>query len=203
MPGYPEILQRVKDGATVLDVGTFIGHDLRRLVYDGAPSDKLYGVDIASHFDVGYDFFRDREHFEAHFIEADFLSTTNPELTALKESVDIVIISQVMHQWDWEHHIRAAKVLVTFTKPGSAVVGNQIANVKAHEYYNKPLSKTTWRHDAESFAKMWQDVGEATGTKWETQTWLRTFAEMGWDPNDTAWMEPDVRLLEFEVKRVA
>ena len=60
LPVYPEILQQVKDGAVVLDVGTFIGHDLRRFVYDGAPSEKLYGVDIVNHFDVGYDFFRDR-----------------------------------------------------------------------------------------------------------------------------------------------
>ena len=59
---YPEILARARAGETVVDIGTFIGHNLRRLVVDGAPSDHLYGVDIVNHFDVGFDFFRDSLH---------------------------------------------------------------------------------------------------------------------------------------------
>lgn len=52
-----------------MDVGVFIGHDLWRPVHYGAPSDMACGVDIVSHFDVGYAFFRDREHFRGRFIE--------------------------------------------------------------------------------------------------------------------------------------
>ncbi|KAI1103536.1 hypothetical protein F4804DRAFT_309814 [Jackrogersella minutella] len=83
-----------------MDIGTFIGHDLRRLVYDGTPSNNLYGVDIFSHFETGSEFFRDRDTFEGQFIEADFLnSSASPELTALKSSkVDIIVISQVLRQ---------------------------------------------------------------------------------------------------------
>ncbi|KAK5107641.1 hypothetical protein LTR62_000976 [Meristemomyces frigidus] len=204
LPIYPEILQRVKDGAFTMDVGTFIGHDLRRLVFDGAPSERLYGVDIVSHFKVGYDFFRDRETFKGHFIEADFLSDDSSELTALKAKVDVIIISQVLHQWDWDHQVSASVRLVAFSKSGTLVVGNQIGNVSAQEIALKDsLEVGQWRHNPESFARMWTVVGEATQTRWETQAWLRTFPEMGWDASDASWMEDGVRVIEFVARRVA
>lgn len=203
LPAYPKILQLARNGAIVMDIGTFIGHDIRRLVYDGAPSENLYGVDIVSHFDVGYDFFRDREHFKGHFIEADFLSTDNKELMTLKSNVDVIICSQVLHQWNWEGQVKACKALVSFTKPGSLIVGNQIGNLLAHEITMKMSAAPLWRHNPDSWAKMWEEVSTATGTKWETEGWMRTFSEMGWDEKDAAWMEPDVRLMEFVTKRVA
>ena len=97
MPAYPEILTRVKDGQILMDVGCFIGHDLRRLVYEGVPCENIYGVDIVSHWDVGFDMFRDRDRFNAHFIEADILSTADAALMTLKGKVDVVSITQVAH----------------------------------------------------------------------------------------------------------
>ncbi|KAI1387536.1 uncharacterized protein F4822DRAFT_285658 [Hypoxylon trugodes] len=204
LPVYSQILKRVKeDGALLADMGTFFGHDLRRLVYDGAPSDNLYGVDIVNHFDVGYDLFRDRDTFKGHFIEADFLSTTSPELNALKGKVDIIVISQVLHQWLYEDQVKAATVLSSFTKPGSWIVGNQIGNPVAQDVSLKQMATSVFRQNPESFAKTFEEVGAATGTKWETQAWLRTFEEMGWDAKDGAWMEPDVRIIEFVAKRIS
>ncbi|KAI1132270.1 hypothetical protein F5Y10DRAFT_218493 [Nemania abortiva] len=203
LPVYSDILKRVNEGVTLMDVGTFVGHDLRRLVYDGAPSDNLYGVDIVNHFDVGYEFFRDREHFKGHFIEADILSTASPELMALKGQVDIVLVSQVLHQWDLDNQTKAAGTLVSFTKPGSWIVGNQIGNPVAQDFHLKSLSASVWRHNPDSFAKMFEAVGTATGTQWETQAWLRSFPEMGWDAKDGAWMEPNVCVIEFIARRVS
>ena len=44
--------ERLKKGASLVDVGTFIGQDLRRLIVDGAPSTNLYAVDIVNHWDI-------------------------------------------------------------------------------------------------------------------------------------------------------
>lgn len=67
---------------------------MRRLVFDGVPSANLYGIDIVSHWDVGYALYRDRGRFEAHFIEADILSSDkNPALQGLKGHMDIISIS--------------------------------------------------------------------------------------------------------------
>ena len=99
-PAYASIIQKLRAGASFLDIGCFIGQDLRRLVADGAPSDRLYAVDVVSHWDVGYDMYRDRDRFSAHFIEADILYP-NVELRALMGTVDVVSITHVLHQWDW------------------------------------------------------------------------------------------------------
>lgn len=184
-----------------MDVGCFVGHDLRRLAHDGAPSKNLYGVDIVSHWDVGFEMFRDQGRFDATFIEADILSE-NLALVPLKKKVDIVSVLQVLHSWDWDAQVKVAKVLSTFTKPGSLVVGNQIANPNAHEVTLKSIGVPMWRHNPESFEKLWVQVGSETGTKWETQSWMRTFEEMSWDPKDGAWMEEGVGIIEFVVKRV-
>ncbi|TGO50348.1 hypothetical protein BOTNAR_0396g00010 [Botryotinia narcissicola] len=137
-PVYPEILKRVQAGEILIDVGCFLGHDLRRLIYDGAPSDKIY--------------------------------------LSISGEVDIIAVTQVIHQWVWEGQVKAAKQLIRFTKgPGSMIVGNQIGNSKAQE-----------RHNPESFAKLWDLVGQETGTRWETQAWMRSFEEMAFGAKDGA-----------------
>jgi hypothetical protein len=76
-----------------MDVGYFLGGDLQHLIFDSAPSENMYGVDIVSHWDVGYSLFKDKDkvHFKGHFIEADILSTDKLELLALR-SVDIICL---------------------------------------------------------------------------------------------------------------
>lgn len=59
-----------------------------------------------------------------------------------------------------------------------------------------------WRHDQASFAKLWEEVGAATGTKWECEIWMRTFGEMEWKEEDAKLMEEGVRVMEFVVRRV-
>lgn len=81
------------------------------------------------------------------------------------------------------------------------VVGNNIGNPKAHEVLLKSIGVPMFRHNPESFEKLWNQVGSETGTKWETQAWMRTFDEMSFDPKDAAWMEDGVGIIEFAVKR--
>lgn len=203
-PTYSDILGRINQGGTLLDVGTFVGHDLRRLAHDGAPTDKLYGIDIVSYADVSYDLFRDRDTFKGHFIQADILSDDSVELNALKGKADVIVVSQLLHQWTWDNQVKAAKALVSYTKPGSLIVGNQIGNSGAFELTLKQPPVSIWRHNVESFQKMFnEEVGPATGTTWEVQAWLRSFPDMGWDPADAAWMEPNVCLVEFAAKRLS
>ncbi|TGO32137.1 hypothetical protein BHYA_0347g00010 [Botrytis hyacinthi] len=153
-PVYPEILKRVQAGETLMDAVCFLGHDLRRLVYDGAPSDKNYAIDIVSHWDVGYNLFRDRDQFSAQFIEADIVSESKA-LAPLRGQVDIIAVTQVIHQWDWDRQVTAAKQLIRFTKgPGFRIVGNQIGNSKPQEVTLKSLVVPMWRHNPESFAKL-------------------------------------------------
>jgi len=173
---------------------------MRRLVFDGAPSTNLYGVDIVSHWDVGFAMFRDRDTFSAHFIEADFMSS-NPTLQKLEGTADVIFISQVLHQWNWSDQLRAAKRLVAFSKPGTLLAGCQIGNVNAREVKFGPEKVPLWRQNPESFTKLWEQAGVETGSNWKTEAWLRTWKDMGWDPQDQALMEEDDRVIDFVVTR--
>jgi hypothetical protein len=83
------------------------------------------------------------------------------------------------------------------------VVGNQIGNSTAQEVVLKSIPVPMYRHNSDSFQKMWDLVGAETSTKWEASTQPRTFEEMGRDAKDHAWMEEGVGVIEFVVKRTA
>ena len=59
-----------------------------------------------------------------------------------------------------------------------------------------------WRHDPASFARMWEQVGRETGTKWQTKAELRWWSDLGWDPKDYEWMDKGDRVLDFVVTRL-
>ena len=44
---------------------------MRQLVFDGAPSANLYGVNIIGHWGVGFNMFLDKDTCNVRFIEAD------------------------------------------------------------------------------------------------------------------------------------
>ncbi|KAJ7871586.1 hypothetical protein B0H13DRAFT_1032531 [Mycena leptocephala] len=195
-PAYETVLSRLQAGGVFLDVGCFLGGDMRRLAIDGAPSEQLHGVDIVSHWDVGYSLYRDRDRFKAHFIEGDFLSTENPALTALHGRVDVLSVSAVLHHWDFRQQRAAVERLVSFTAgPGSIVLGYQVGNVEAKEVskvFGGAALPTIYLHDPASFAKMWREVSTTTGTKWDIKARLLRWEDVGWDPKDLTWMEPAI-----------
>lgn len=96
----------------------------------------------------------------------------------------------------------ACKALVKFSKPNSVVVGNQMGNTTPQDFSLPALPLPLWRHDEKTFAKMWAEVGLATGTKWEVEAWMRTFEEMEWSAEDAKLMEEGIRVVEFVVRRV-
>ena len=147
--------------------------------------------------------YRDKDSFKAHFIEADIMSPeSDPQLKLLKDGTDIISISAVLHQWSYEMQFECAKKLVSFSKQGTVVVGHQIGNVEAKDVTFGPMKVTTWRHNPDSFAKLWEEVGEATGTRWETQTRLLNFEALSWDPKDQTLLEDGARVIDFVVTRM-
>ena len=202
-PAYGTMLQTLKSGGTYMDVGCFIGADMRQLVFDGAPSGKMIGVDIISHWEVGFEMYCDRESFRAQFFEADVLKCQHsPKLSMLKGQMDVINVSAVLHQWDWNGQVEAAREIAAFSKPGTLVVGYQIGNINAKEETNPATKHKQQRHDLESFAKMWAEVGEATGTTWKVEAWLRSWEHLGWDRDDQKWLGKDDRVIDFVVTRL-
>lgn len=199
-PAHEEIITRMKAGALFLDIGCLVGADMRALARAGAPTSNIYGIDIVSHWEVGFNLFRDKGRFDAHFIEADMLSD-KPEIKSLFGRADIISISAVLHQWDWDTQVRAVKRVVEFSKPDSIVIGYQVGSSKGKAAEVK-IGVTTFQHDAESFKQLWEQAGRETGTEWNASAELKTDAEMGWDPTDCSWLPSDHMVVCFLIRRV-
>jgi SAM-dependent methyltransferase len=172
---YEEILQRIKDGGKYLDIGCCVGQDIRKLVYDGAPAENLYGSDLMQDFlDIGYDLFLDKDTLNATFIAADIFDP-GPNLKQLNGTIDIVHAASFFHLFGYQQQVVAAKQIVALMKPkaGGVIVGQQIGNVNAGERRrDTDQTKSRFSHDIKSFAKMWEEVGDETGTKWEVEARL-------------------------------
>ncbi|KAL9114692.1 MAG: hypothetical protein Q9227_001370 [Pyrenula ochraceoflavens] len=203
-PAYQTIITRLRnERATFLDIGCHLGADMRRLAFDGAPTDKMIGLDIVSHWEVGFEMYKDRDWFKARFVEANILDKENDYVDRmLSGKMDIVSMSAVLHQWSWEKQVEAAERVVSFSRaPGTLVVGHQIGNVEAGKMVAMGVS--VWKHDASTFQKLWAEVGEKTGTRWEVEARLLPWEYMGWDPKDTAFMPKGDQVLDFVVKRLS
>lgn len=206
-PKYPEILQRIKNGDKYLDIGCCVGQDIRKLASDGAPSENMYGSDLQQEFmDIGYDLFLDKSTLKSTFIAADIL---NPEsgLKQLEGQIDIIHAASFFHLFDWDESVTAMKQAVRLlkAKPGSMLVGRQIGNAEAGARAGSRTNKQRYRHNQESFEKMWKQVGEETGTNWNVDARLSSedLFKLGLAAGVKAdFIPPDTRWLSFTVTRV-
>lgn len=107
----------------------------------------------------------------------------------------------VLHIWDLEGQIAACERVAELLRPenGVLVVGQSVGSVKAKEFPGRG-GKMIYKHDAETFAAMWEEVGRRTGTKWEVRASLDQ--GLGIEEQNRNWDEPTTRRLFFEVERL-
>ena len=208
-PAYKKILKRLKgageggegggEGQTLLDMGCCFAQDIRKLVFDGVVGSRLYACDLAPEFlDLGYDLFLDRDKIKAKFFTADVFQEDG-ELSKLEGKIDVIYAASFLHLFSWDNQIKVCKRMIKVLKPkkGSTVFGRQVGEVKATERKRWASGQDVWRHDEESFIRMWQVVGEETGTKWGVETDMLS----GWGLGGSHTGN-EVRRLWFEVVRV-
>ncbi|KAI1081457.1 hypothetical protein F5B20DRAFT_536130 [Whalleya microplaca] len=173
-PLYDTIVERLKaTNATYLDVGCCFGQDLRQLVQDGIPSERLIGLDVAGNLiELGYEFFLDRETLRSRFVIADVLKGTaqGQVWTELEErGIDVMHCSAFLHLFTLDVQIEAAKHLAKLVKKGGVIVGRQSGSVKPGDMPAIMEQSFSYRHDVDTFDSMWQKVGEATRTRWKVE----------------------------------
>ncbi|CZR65359.1 uncharacterized protein PAC_15259 [Phialocephala subalpina] len=191
-PDYPAVLQRPKSGKeNFLDLGCCVGQEPRKVAHDGAVQENLYGSDLrAEFFEMGYRLFLDRDTLKSKFIEAD-ITDANSALSGLDGKT-----SSTLGQ------IEVCKRLVKLLreKKDSLILGRQVGNTDAGEYVQTTNeSGIMYKHNAESFKKMWDEVGEETGTKWRVDYDFELFEWLSKEERDKA--EPGIGMLRFSVFR--
>lgn len=169
---YNEVVQRIKDGEQYLDVGCCMGQDIRKLVYDGAPSQNLYASDLKGQFwDIGFEMFLDKSSLNATFIEADIFDDKSA-LQQLVGKFDIVHAASFFHLFDWAGQVAAAKAIVALLNPesNSLIIGRQAGRVEAGDFTAQvEQTKSRYWHNLESWGKLWDQVGYETGIKWRVE----------------------------------
>jgi hypothetical protein len=130
---------------------------------------------------------------------ADIFDPSSP-LAELEGRIDIIYAGSFLHLFNYEQQVAVCKRIVKLLKEkkGSVVLGRQAGNTEAGERVHRTnAAQSMFRHNGESFKKMWEEVGEATGTKWTVDVELFTVDR---DPMN-AIHGPDGRAVRFSVWR--
>ena len=191
-----------------LDLGCCVGQDIRKLVFDGAPSENTYGSDLEKNFmDIGYDLFLDKSTLKTTFIPADIFDKESG-LKQIEGEIDIIHAASFLHLFDEQGQYNACKRIVEIlkSKPGSLFIGRQIGNEKSGVFVGSiDPSKQRYRHNPESFKDMWKKIGEETQSEWEVEAYLEDqdlFALAEKMGLDAAFIPEGSKWISFSVRRV-
>lgn len=130
---YSDLLSSLKNGQTFLDVGCCVGQDIRKLVYDGAPSENIYGSELRPEYiELGYELFRDRNSLKTKMIAPGNIYDLKDGKGGLNElaekgGVDTIHASCFIHLFDYDGQIEVCTLLTKLLKDkkGSKLVGRQ------------------------------------------------------------------------------
>ncbi|KAL9003724.1 MAG: hypothetical protein Q9188_003428 [Gyalolechia gomerana] len=175
------VLPRLKAGQTLLDVGACLGQDIRKCIFDGAPAANLYASDLFPEYeDLAYNLWRDQDRLPpGHFFAENILAenamfTSGPLMTQLGPgSVDIITMTMFLHLFNYENQLKTATRILRLLsqKPGSLIIGSQAGSIDFGEQTLKPpfhrsetgTKRTVFRHNPESFERLWKEAGQVTG----------------------------------------
>jgi len=190
----------------LLDLGCCFGQDIRYLVSEGVPAESIYGSDLRGEFiDLGYELFMDKDRLKSTFITSNIFDTSpSSGFEPIQGKINIIYAGSFFHLFDWDDQVKIATRLVSILLPekGSLVLGRQVGSVAPGVLEQKSNeSGKMYRHSAESFTKMWREVGDKTGTEWEVDAVLDDVEGFGHNEKHGNWHGPTVRRLRFAVSR--
>lgn len=183
----------------MLDVGCCFAQDIRKLVHDGAPSENLWGLDKQEEFiALAHDFFRDETQFNGRFIVGDLLDRKHGELLAAQGTFGIIQLGMILHTWDRQGQLDACRRVIELlsSEPDSLIIGQSVGHLDGIESPGRG-GKCIFKHNAETFREMWDELGRETGTSWYVEASLDE--GLGISQKNRKWDDPRTRRLVFAV----
>ena len=158
-PIYREILDECTNrGATIIDFGCCLGQDVRRLIHDGVPIERIRGYELDPFFiERGYELFGDGDSMREHrvFTPADIF---DDRIFETIEPADYLHAASFIHLFDGATQREVCRRLARLAK--RAIFGRQVGTFVAEERDRGVQLKggrMLW-HSPESFAAMWDEV---------------------------------------------
>ncbi|KAL7908082.1 hypothetical protein GGI35DRAFT_480802 [Trichoderma velutinum] len=173
---YQEVLERVKIGEKMMDLGCCFGQEIRKLVHDGAPSANTYGSDLwGEYLSMGYELFKDKDRLQTTFIAADIFDVSSP-LVKLYGRMNIIYVGDFFHLFNLEEQEAIALRIVNLLAPktDSLIIGRQSGGEIAMEYSRAgdTSGRKHFQHNPQSWKQLWDRVGDRTGSKWSADVEL-------------------------------
>ncbi|KAI1095502.1 hypothetical protein F5B19DRAFT_306539 [Rostrohypoxylon terebratum] len=190
---------------TFLEVGGFIFQTIRRLVFEGVDSTRLYGTDLHAEFvELGYKQFRDRETLKATLVIGDLLLLDEEyaasELSRTFEGkISIAHASNFFHLFSWESQLVICERIVHFFRDDlsanhpAVLFGSHMGSCKP----GKTGFFGAFLHDKMTFQSLWDKVGERTATRWKVD--LQVVGVATSKPNAYG---KDARMVRYVVSQV-
>ncbi|KAK4870750.1 hypothetical protein LT330_005098 [Penicillium expansum] len=202
-PIYTQVVDRVREGQTLLDLGCCFGQDLRKISFDAGLSSatNLIGADIKGDFiQLGYELFRDEDSFSAQFVtgsifDEDFLADR-------RGSVDLIHLGNFLHLFGFEEQRAIVARLEKLLTPraGSIVFGRNISAEQGGPFFMESLGWNMYRHSDQTIKDLWNTVDVEL---WEVHSQLsgyETAATLGERFGD--WQGDDTKQMSFWVVRM-
>lgn len=177
---YAEVLDRLRQGQRFLDMACCFGQEIRQLVADGAPSENMFGCDLRKEYvELGYKLFGDRDRLHSRFLIADILDHAS-DLTQLRGTFDMIYAGSFFHLFGYEDQIKVSTEVARLLRPekGSMILGRRVGSVNAAEedHAANPTGKM-FRHNRESFRRMWEEIGNNLGVTFSVRATLKELSD--------------------------
>ena len=151
-PGYETISKDLK-GKWIMDIGCNIGTDIRKMVLDGAESEKTIGVDIdKAYFELGYQFYEDEDRLKTKFLVKDLTELGQ----SLDQKLDIVHAGSLLHLLTDEQNRTLVKFIYEHLNSSGVFFGRALGR-KDPENSSEAMLKHF--HSVESLTKRLEAVG--------------------------------------------
>lgn len=136
----------------------------------------IFIADITdAYWPLSFELFNDRATFKATFIQSDIFDHSSELATKLAGSCDIIYLGLLLHLFSYDLQVEASCRIVELSKgSGSIIVGKSGGWDKAGvqkraltiQNEGKNNQPERFRHDKDSFTKMWEEVSHRTKTEW-------------------------------------
>lgn len=176
---YKRIVERLtlhndesRPAATLIDLGTCLGQDIRKLIHDGVQPAQLLGVDKYPQFlTVGHHLFQDHAATQSCFQAADiFDGDEKGVLSTTAGTWDIVASAQLLHAFDWAKQKQVVKLMFQLARgKGSWLAGLLTGGLKGHSVPVPPplvpvgVHVERYIHSAETLRQLFQEAADEVG----------------------------------------